>query len=122
MARKKKETPNPVVKLVKHPGMWSLYLVKDGKTGCLVKNTNLETFLNYYFQELEKNILKHPDIEPLDLLKKYQEVWKTKGKVISVYLDSWDHKWVCFPSDKKILNYLTPRINDLLSKQHSGII
>ena len=115
----KKSTTTPVVKLIKHPGMWSLYLVKDGKTGCLVKNVGLETFLNYYFKDIEKNIQKYPD--PVELYNKYKELWSKIGKVISVYLDSWDHKWNCFPSDKKVFDYLNKKY-DLFSKQNSGTV
>lgn len=113
MARRKQE----VGIFLKHPGLWSLYIVKDGKTNCLIKDTNLESFLNIYFKDLEKSVIKYPDIEPLELLEKYKTLWSKFGKVISIYNDSWSHKWSCFPSNTKIINYLTPRINDILSKQ-----
>ena len=85
---------------------WDLYLVTSTGTKQIVRNVNEKTLLDKYFIGLENNIKKNPGITADKLIASYKKLWEKHGELRCFYTDSWGHKWVCFPSDKKLINYL----------------
>ena len=99
MARKKKESTNiPVFK--KQPGVFNVYITKEGILKEIASGLSTESFLDLYFTKLVENITTETTKE--QVLSKYEEVWKTKG-IHVVYVDSWGPKWKNqMPSKTKI--------------------
>jgi hypothetical protein len=103
-------------KIRRWPPVWDLYLVVDNKARLLVKNAEEKTLLNRYFVNLDKNFQKYPDITIEQLIESYKKLWNKQGELRCFYTDSWGHKWVCFPSDKKLTKYLIERKNEITNK------
>ena len=95
---------------------WDLYLVSGGVTKQLIRNAEENLLLDKYFTGVLNNINKHPDITNEELISSYKELWSRKGELRSFYTDSWGHKWVCFPSDKKMNKFLNNKRNEITSK------
>lgn len=114
MTRKKKESTNiPVFK--KQPGVFNVYITKEGILKEIASGLSTESFLDLYFTKLVENITTETTKE--QVLSKYEEVWKTKG-IHVVYVDSWGHKWKNqMPSKTKIDNYLNKYIKDGTDKE-----
>lgn len=94
-------------KLIKRfPPTWDLYLITDKGNKQLAKNVTEKDLLDKYFIGLASNLQKHPNLTNEQLITSYQTMWKKHGELRCFYTDSWGHKWVCFPSDKKLNNYL----------------
>lgn len=108
IVKKKKETTPLPREPKRQPGYFVLYL--GGK--CVGNRLTLEDFLPRYFINLDKNLNADTDLE--ELLTKYENIWKTKGKV--EYIDSWGHKWNQGPSKSKLLGYLSDVQNSRFPK------
>lgn len=94
--------------MVRHKSVptWDLYLVTAGGTKQIIRHADEKAFLDKYFTGLVNNILKNPGITIDKLIESYKKLWEKQGELRSFYTDSWGHKWVCFPSNKKLINYL----------------
>lgn len=90
----------------KRPPTWDLYLVTPNGNKQLARNVFEKDLLDKYFIGLIQNIKKHPDVTAEQLISSYKKLWEKNGELRCFYTDSWGHKWVCFPSNKKLLNYL----------------
>lgn len=96
----------PKTSLKRFPPTWDLYLITSTGNKLLAKNVEEKILLDKYFINLQNNILKNPNITREQLIESYEKLWKKQGELRCFYTDSWGHKWVCFPSNKKLLNYL----------------
>ena len=110
---KKKTVVFPVVK--KQPGVFNVYITKEGVLKEIASGLSTKSFLDLYFTNLVENITTETTKE--QVLNKYEEVWKNKG-VYVVYIDSWGHKWNNqMPSKTKIDDYLSKYIKDGIDKE-----
>lgn len=103
---RKKEKKNivifPVVK--KQPGVFIIYIEKEGTLKEVASGLSAEAFLDLYFTNLTKNITLETTKE--EVISKYNEIWNKKG-IRVVYIDSWGHRWNNqMPSKQKFDNYL----------------
>lgn len=60
-----------------------------------------------YLKNLKANISKHPEYNAKEILQAYHNLW-SKYKIISVYTDSYGHKWTknAFLSDTWLITYI----------------
>lgn len=109
MPRKSKDTVIVPV-LVKRPGFFTVYIIKDGSLKQIATNLSIESFLDLYFTNLINNININTTKE--EVIDKYNYIWKKKG-IYSIYTDSWGHKWNNqMPSEKRFNEYLNKFIKD----------
>lgn len=116
MPRKKEKKTTvifPVVK--KQPGVFIIYIEKEGTLKEVASGLSAKAFLDLYFTNLTKNITLETTKE--EVLSKYNEIWSKKG-IRVVYIDSWGHRWNNqMPSKQKFDNYLNNFIKDGIKEE-----
>lgn len=94
---------NLVAKAMKREPGYFVVLIKDLDDNIKFYKTKVskDSYLKLYFKRLEENISKHPDWTTEDIYNNYHNMWSTKFKLASDYIDSYGKKWGSTPLSKK---------------------
>lgn len=95
-------------KVEKTPGYFTVSIRKeDGTVVYSNRKISKADLTKVYLRNLETNIAKHPEYDAKEILQAYHNLW-SKYKIISVYTDSYGHKWTknAFLSDTWLLTYI----------------
>lgn len=92
------------------PGIFKIKISKEDKVIFNKTNMSKQDVLALYFKNLDENIKNHPEYNDAgQLCELYDKLWSNYN-IISIYIDSWGHKFNCFLSNEAKYNYINSKL------------